>query len=114
MFATQNNTKTASIQIHLVFVLSVPTIENSTDVLKYVQSSIAVPPSEIPEGDVGIVQTSYSTPILFQLQPNEDSNDNITVDTEVIGLSFVNGKLENTSEPVEITLQSTRMRQGMV
>jgi len=82
--------------------------------MDYVPSTIVIPQSVFPGSDPGIVLTGYSTPILFQLLPDDDANSSIVVDTEVIGLSFVGAEVKNSSEPVLVALQSARMRQGEV
>lgn len=82
--------------------------------MDYIPVSITIPPSILQnEGDVPIVQTAYSTPILFPLlRTGNDSN--MTVDSEVIGVSLINMTVMNTTEPINIVLQSTRLREGMV
>ena len=87
-------------------------MENSTDAIEYIPSNILIPPSLL-ERDVGVIQTGYSTPILFQLIPDENDNGTI-VDTEVIGVSVVDMEITNASEFVLIQLQSMTLREGIM
>jgi len=92
---------------------SVQPIEDETN------NSIAIPGSALNvSGDqVGIFFSYYTTPILFPLAVENDSNTSDIVDSAVIGATVAVGEgqdLLNLRDPVVIKLQSTRIQQKLV
>jgi len=82
-------------------------------------NSIAIPGSALNiSGDqVGIFFSYYTTPILFPLAVENDSNTSDIVDSAVIGATVAVGEgqdLLNLRDPVVIKLQSTRIQQKLV
>ena len=66
------------------------------------------------EGEVGIFFSYYTTPILFPLAVENDTNSSDVVDSAVIGASVVEQKLHNLTSNITIVLQSFRIQEGLV
>ena len=66
------------------------------------------------EGEVGIFFSYYTTPILFPLAVENDTNSSDVVDSAVIGASVVGTELHNLTNNVTIVLQSKRILEGLV
>ena len=65
-------------------------------------------------GEVGIFFSYYTTPILFPLAVEKDTNSYDMVDSAVIGASVAGTVLFNLNNNVTIVLQSMRIQQGLV
>ena len=65
-------------------------------------------------GEVGIFFSYYTTPILFPLAVENDTNSSDVVDSAVIGASVVGVKLRNLTNNITIVLQSMRIQEGLV
>ena len=65
-------------------------------------------------GEVGIFFSYYTTPILFPLAVENDTNSSDVVDSAVIGASVAGTELRNLNNNVTIVLQSMRVQQGLV
>ena len=66
------------------------------------------------EGEVGIFFSYYTTPILFPLAVENDTNSSDVVDSAVIGASVAGTELRNLSTNVTIVLESMRIQEGLV
>ena len=66
------------------------------------------------EGEVGIFFSYYTTPILFPLAVENDTNSSDVVDSAVIGAFIAGPQLHNLSTNVTIVLQSMRIQEGLV
>ena len=66
------------------------------------------------EGEVGIFFSYYTTPILFPLAVENDTNSSDVVDSAVIGASVVGEPLHNLTNNITIVLQSMRIQEGLV
>ena len=66
------------------------------------------------EGEVGIFFSYYTTPILFPLAVENDTNSSDVVDSAVIGASVVGDPLRNLTSNITIILQSMRIQEGLV
>ena len=66
------------------------------------------------EGEVGIFFSYYTTPILFPLAVENDTNSSDVVDSAVIGASVAGSQLRNLSTNVTIVLESMRIQEGLV
>ena len=97
------------------------TEDNSTINVTRVDISISVPPEAFEKSngsDVGLVFTSYPTPILFPLSPPTPSMPvseyDFVVDSAVLGFTIPEIEVKDLNDKVEITLQSLRAQAGMV
>ena len=66
------------------------------------------------EGEVGIFFSYYTTPILFPLAVENDTNSSDVVDSAVIGASVAGTELHSLNTNVTIVLQSMRKQEGLV
>ena len=86
---------------------------------KITKNTITIPGSILnisgeSEGEVGIFFSYYTTPILFPLAVENDTNSTDVVDSAIIGASVAGTELRNLSTNITIVLQSKRIQEGLV
>ena len=93
--------------------------DNSTTVTP-VNISISISPEVFNisgESEVGLVFTSYPSPILFPLSPPPSTQVNeseYVADSAVLGFTIPDREVKDLTEKIQITLQSFRAQDGMV
>ena len=101
-----------------LIIVSNSTEYNETSNITIIQPMIQVPRNVlVQDEETSYILNYYSTPNLFQVvvPPNVNASDfNRTADTEVIGFTIPNYNITNATDPIRISFQSLRAREGKV